>query len=356
MAEAYDRAYILSTKMDAREAHRLVDQAVRIIAGMGHDITLDPKMKSGDGGMMPNPDGTISYKIGIKEIIENPNSRLSIREALSPLVACFHEVYGHGGHWRNEANKDIILSKIILTSDVACRNSCEYYGVDENYETPNPRYFTQLHEISAQYMGLKMAQKFLAAAYDEKTADRYLSEYVNLRIALHSEFITAPDTYRMKEHLYGQKPFMLPSEPFADMNAIYGQFQKTFIQQTFPAIEYRVGKESTDYISDYINKQRWPWEKSISRKQFNNISDRLVQNYVAAAVWMKQNPDYHKWMKELPAFKDIDFMNDMPQLIQEPPEHPDEKELDLGALTEEQIDFAKAIEHISSNTGYGQSI
>lgn len=72
MAEAYDRAYILSTKMDAREARRLVDQAVRIIAGMGHDITLDPKMKSGDGGMMPNPDGTISYKIGIKEIIENP--------------------------------------------------------------------------------------------------------------------------------------------------------------------------------------------------------------------------------------------------------------------------------------------
>lgn len=215
---------------------------------------------------------------------------------------------------------------------------------------PVRQYFEQPHEIAAQYMGLKMTQKFLSAVYDEGAADKLLCEYVNLRIAAGNEFIPAPDDYKMEIPTDGRKPYMKPTEPFTSMAQVYDQFQKTFEQQVFKPTEYTVTRNSVDVVGDYINAQKWPWERISARKQVNEISDRLAQSYVLSGIWLK-NHEYGSWIKNLPVFEHMDFSENISQLIHNVPTYPDETELDLKLLTEDDIDFTLAVEQIKSDTG-----
>ncbi len=225
------------------------------------------------------------------------------------------------------------------------KNSNEYYGVDSMYKNPSPQYFEQPHEIAAQYMGLKMTQKFLSAVYDGNKADRLLCEYVNLRIASGNEFISAPDNCQMEVPADGRKPYMKPTEPFTSMSQVYEQFQKTFVKQVFGHAEYTVPKKSTDYVAGYINSQKWPWERIQSRKQINQIPDRLTQAYVLSAAWLKQH-EYGSYVREFPVFKHMDFPKNISQLIDTMPVHPKKEDLDLNKLVEDNIDFVRAVEQI----------
>lgn len=63
--------------------------------------------------------------------------------------------------------KDVPLSKVLLLNDLACKSSRDFYGVDQSYTIPMSHYFEQPHEIAAQYMALKMSQKFLTSVYDK---------------------------------------------------------------------------------------------------------------------------------------------------------------------------------------------
>ena len=105
-----------------------------------------------------------------------------------------------------------------------------------------------------------------------------------------------------------------------------------------------------DFVGDYINSQKWPWERIWSRKQVNQISDRLTQAYVLSAVWLDQY-EYGSWIKDLPVFEHMDFPENITELIQNAPDHPDEADLDLKLLTEDVIDFVHAVEQIKSDTG-----
>ena len=326
------RAWILCTKWSGEEAYKLAQRAVNLLNYFDYDIELNKINNSGFGFAKLMSDGSLHYEVGIKEIAENPNLRFSVHEALAPTVACFHEVCGHGGQWRNEAKKDAPLSRVLLLNDLACKSSFQYYGVSPYYDEPEKQYFEQPHEIAAQYMGLKMTQKFLTAVYDEQTADKLLCEYVNLRIASGNTFIPAPD------------------EPFTSMSQVYDQFQETFVKQVFTSVDYTVTKDSMDFVGDYINSQKWPWERIWSRKQVNQISDRLTQAYVLSAVWLDQY-EYGSWIKDLPVFEHMDFPENITELIQNAPDHPDEADLDLKLLTEDVIDFVHAVEQIKSDTG-----
>lgn len=152
--------------------------------------------------------------------------------------------------------KDTPFSKVLLLSDLACKNSSEYYGVISLDDDPLPQYFEHPHEMAAQYMGLKMAQKFLSVVYGEEKADRMLCEYVNLRIEGNTEYIPAPDDYEMEIPSDGRKPFMKPTEPFTSMEQVYGQFQETFLKRVFEPVEYQIDKMSTDSVERLIGRQK----------------------------------------------------------------------------------------------------
>lgn len=345
-----DRAWIWCTKWTGNEALDLVEKAANTLHILGYDIDLVKNTRSGLGKTQLNNDGSLSYEIGIDEILKKPLSRFPINEALAPTVACFHEVFGHGGQWENENRKDKPLSKILLLNDLACKCSAQFYGFDPYCTNPESHYFEQPHEIAAQYMGLKMTQKFLSACYGTEKANKLLCEYVNLRIAKKSEFIKPPDTYHMEIPADGRRPYMKPTEPFATMSQVYNEFQKTFIKQVFKPVDYTVTKESVDYVEQYIKNQKWPWTRTQLRNQVNQIDDRLTQAYVLSGIWLNQH-EYGQWIKDLPALRDIEFPNTIPRLIENTPEYPDPKDLDLNLLTEENIDFTKAVEALGTDTG-----
>lgn len=310
-----NRAWIACTKWSSNDAYLLVKRAANRLNKFGYNIELKETKRSDSGFEKLMPDGSLYYEVGVKELVDDPRKIISIHEALAPTVACFHEVCGHGWQWRNETQKEIPLSKVLLLNDLACKSSAEYYGVSPLYDEPTHQYFEQPHEIAAQYMGLKMTQRFLSAVYDEKTADKLLCEYVNLRIASDNEFISAPDDYEMETPADGRKPYMKPTEPFNSMSQVYEQFQKTFEEQVFKPVDYTVKKDSVDFVGDYINDKKWPWERIWSRKQ------------------------------------DMSFPENISDLIQNTPVHPSKNDLDLELLTEDDIDFTRAVEQIKPDTG-----
>lgn len=339
------RTWILCTKCSADDAYKLAKYASNILNNFGYDLELKENIRSGVGFTDVHHDGSIHYEVGVKELVENPRREISLREFLAPTVACFHEVCGHGGQWRNEIMKDEPLSKVLLLSDMACKGSCEYYGVIPLDTDPLPQYFEHPHEIAAQYMGLKMTQKFLSVVYSEEKADEMLCEYVNLRIGDETEFIPAPDGYKMEIPLDGRAPFMKPTEPFMHMDQVYEQFQKTFLEKVFEPVAYETEKKSIDSLGRYISEQKWPWERSKSRTDFNQIDDRLTQTYVMAAAWLEQHANY-SWVRSQLAFKHMYFPETVSALIQNTPEHPKNEELDLKQLTEDAIDFERAVKSI----------
>lgn len=341
-----DRVWVSCTKWTGDKAKKLVRQAAKILCDLGYDLSLNKNVHSGLGTEQLNGDGSISHEVGIKEISEHPRRRFSIHEALAPTVACFHEVCGHGGQWRHEAQKDEPLSKVLLLNDIACKSSSRYYGVDSGYTNAEPQYFEQPHEIAAQYMGLKMTQKFLTVLYGEEKADKWLCEYVNLRIASGNEFIKAPDGYRMEIPADGREPYMKPTEPFTSMDRIYDAFQKTFVKQVFCPVDYTVTKNFMDYAEYYIENKNWPWERKQSRNQINQISDRITQTYVLSAIWLHQH-EYGQWIRDLPVFEHMEFPDTIPRLIKNAPDDPNKADLDLHRLTEDGINFVQAVEQLS---------
>lgn len=348
------RAWNECTKWLSDDAYQLVNQAVNILNTFGYDVKLDNTEHNGFGRTNLCPDGSLYYEVGIKEIVDEPRRILSVHEALAPVVTCFHEVCGHGGQWRNEAQKEDPLSRVLLLNDLACKSSNDYFGVDSSYTVPTRQYFEQPHEIVAQYMALKMTQKFLSVVYNEEQANKLLCEYVNLRIESGNAFIPAPDDYEMEIPADGRKPYMKPTEPFTSMTDVYDRFQKTFVEQVFKPVDYKVTKNSTDSVSITIDNQKWPWERVWSRKQVNEISDRLTQAYVLSAIWLDQRVAF-QWIKELPVFEHMQFPENISELIRNGPEQPKENELDLELLTEDDIDFTRAVEQISTDVTSGMA-
>lgn len=346
-----DRAWILCTKWSGDNALKLAERAVYLLQDFGYDIELDTHRSSKHNTTQHLSDGMMVHKIGIKELFENHRGLFSVHEALMPTVACFHEACGHGGQWKNEAMKTEPLSKVLILNDLACRSSHQFYGVDRTYTVPTSQYFEQPHEIAAQYMALKMAQKFLAIVYGDDKADKLLCEYVNIRISTENEYIKVPEDYEMEIQPDGRKPFMKPTEPFTSMSQVYDQFQKTFVHQIFIPAEYNATKDSVDFVNMYIKTKNWPWKRNEIRMQINEIDDRLTQTYVLAGIWLKQH-EYGRWIKQLPVFEDMKFPRDIEDIIQSTPPQPNKEDLDLEFLTKDDIDFAKAVERINTDTSF----
>lgn len=89
----------------------------------------------------------------------------------------------------------------------------------------------------------------------------------------------------------------------------------------------------------------------MSRKHFDKIDDRLTQNYVMTAAWLEQHPNY-SWIWNFSVFKNMEFPKTVSSLIQNAPEHPEYEKLDLERLTEDDIDFERAVKSIPIDREY----
>lgn len=331
------------------EALKLVEKAAEILNTKGFKVTLRKELRRGTGSTDLKENETLVYEVGIKEIAENPNRSFPIHEAISPVVTCFHEVCGHGGQWRHEAYKDTPLSKILLMNDLACRNSWQYYGMDE-YGEPTRQYFDQPHEIAAQYMALKMTHKYLSAVYGEEKATAMVTEYVNIRMGKEQEYVIMPDEVKMTPSADHRGPFVMPTEPYKDMPEVLDNFQDTFVQKVFETPEYKVPRDMSDFVGTYINKHDWPWKRQAHREQIENIQDRLTKTYVAASAWLNQKEEYC-WMKECPCFHNVEFPRKVSEILNVNIKLPNKADLDLSQLTEDDIDFTKAVKNIALQNG-----
>lgn len=361
------REWLFCKKMTGNEGIELAENIVSILRQSGYDIMLNDRIFIGDGFEKLNDDGSLNYEVGIKELKDDPHKKFGLHEALAPVVTACHEVFGHGGQWINESQKESPLSQFLIMNDIACKSSSQFYGLviehdDEANESalirsdgvmninrikPMQRYFNQPHEIAAQYMGLKMAQKFLSTVYGDSDADRKLCEYVNLRVVTDKEYIKIPDNYQMKIPLDGRKPYMMPTEPFTSMNQVYDRFQKTFIEQVSKPSGYDISRNFLDHAEVYIESLKYPWERMTARSQFNKVSERMTQIYALSAIWLDHS-DNMQWISELPALKNVSFPKKISDLIRNAPDRPKDNDLDLSALTEDDIDFTRKIEQIDS--------
>lgn len=154
----------------------------------------------------------------------------------------------------------------------------------------------------------------------------------------------------MEEPADGRTPFMKPTEPFTSMSQVYNEFQKVFPKCTLELVDYKTGEQSIDSVELHIRKKEWPWKRQKSMEQFNQINDRVTQTYVMSAAWLECHDGY-SWVKERPVFEDIGFPKRMSALLKSGPEKPEDDELDLSQLTEDDIDFERAINEIPVSLG-----
>lgn len=341
-----NRTIFYAKKMYGDEVYKITLKLVNVLKMDGYDIELTSDLHRGQGNTEVNEDGSLNYRVGIKEIKENIRSQFPIHEAISPVVTCMHEVFGHGGQWRNEAYKDTPLSMTLLLNDLACRNSSEYYGRDESGE-PTRRYFDQPQEIAAQFVGLKMSEKYLASVYGQEEAEAMLTQYVNIRMGRDGEYILMPDDVKLTESNDYREPFQMPDEPFHSMEEVYDKFKETFIEKTLGKLDYDVPKKSTDFVSKYINKHVFSLSRNFVREQIEGTPGRLQKAYITTTAWLNQIEDY-EWIKDIPAFKTLDFPKKLQEAIHTDIKPPDKEELNLDELTTEELDFDRAVKNLDN--------
>lgn len=341
-----NRTIFYAKKMYGNEAYDIASDLIDFLNDCGYDVNLIDNLPRGFGDTTTNPDGSLSYRVGIKQIAKNRISQFPIHEAISPVVTCRHEVFGHGGQWRNEAYKDTPLFMTLLLNDLACRNSPEYYGLDESGE-PTRRYFDQPHEIAAQFVGLKMSEKYLASVYGQKEAEAMLTQYVNIRMGRNGEYVLMPDDVKLTESNDYREPFQMPDEPFHSMEEVYTKFKETFIEKALGKLDYDVPKKSTDFVSKYINKHVFPLSRNSVREQIEGMPGCLQKAYVAATAWLNQIEGY-EWIREIPAFQALDFPKKLQEVIHTNIKPPNRNELNLDDLTTEGLNFDRAVKNLDN--------
>lgn len=147
--------------MKGEDAYGLLEDSVKLLTNAGYNVQLIADNMREAGQAEHYPDNTFIHKIGTAEIVANPDKVFTMDKALAPLVACFHEICGHEWQWELESQKLSPLSTTLIMSDLACKVSYDYYGLDKNMR-PTKRYFSQLHELAAQYRVSSRLQNSLA--------------------------------------------------------------------------------------------------------------------------------------------------------------------------------------------------
>lgn len=300
------RTLIYSKKMYGHEVYGHLLDLVEYLESEGKMINLLEEKRMGTGATHMDTDGSLIYEIGVGGLVNNLNHEFPIHEAISPIVTCMHETFGHGGQKLNEAYKDTPLSMVLLLNDLACKSSYAYYGHDKNGNLI-PAYFDQPHEIAAQFVALKMSEKYLSAIYGQKEAEAMLTQYVNLRMGDDIEFIKMPENVKLTPGNDYRCPFMMPEEPFHKMSEVYPIYKKTFTEKVLRNVHYHIPDKSEDFVSQYINTHIFISKKKEELKeQIENTPSRIQKAYILATAYLNGMP-HLKWIKDLPAFNALEF-------------------------------------------------
>lgn len=175
----------MMANMTGSDALALLGKAVASLPpALARRVELDPGMSI----LISTTDdnlGPVSFAVGVKEFTESLNRKFPVEKAITPVVALYHEVLGHGGQILGEFDKSTPLSCVLALNHYGCKTSEAYYGIKNGRLTR--QYYRQPKEIAAQYVGIKAAYQFLSDEYGKSDANQMLCKYVRGRIRKHSE-------------------------------------------------------------------------------------------------------------------------------------------------------------------------
>lgn len=211
-------------------------------------------------GNIEEKDGRFCFYVGTGELVDNPDREFPIGLAMVPVVGLFHEVHGHGAQRCVEFQKTTPFSGILALNDCACRISSAYYGVD-GMNIASGAYFCQLHEIAAQYAGIRAARDWLSDRYGPEGANDMLCAYLKYRVSLRSEFIRP---------LPGYDPKSVDEE--------LERFNRTFQKQVFARRAYN---PLTDPECPIINYARAHHDRTVMAR-FLGCMDGVRQDAMMA--------------------------------------------------------------------------
>lgn len=216
-----------------------------------------------------------AHYVGIRELAEYPDGSMPNAVAMVPIVGLFHETCGHGVQYQREFQKDTPLSKVLALNCIACYNTPRYYGaIGADVRKP---YFSQPHEIAAQYAGLRSARDFLEPKFGKEHTDRMLCDYVNYRMQRDSEFVKR------------KKPYDRMDDVFRDFDERFRRcvvFQRRLVDE-FPVNSRRI----TVGEMGYVERGR------------NGI---LQDARMASLVLLEEDP-YGLIQESIPAVRDMDL-------------------------------------------------
>lgn len=334
--------------MDGKSAVKLLSSALNLFRENEYKIELSKDKIRARGEAEHFSNNTFDHKINATEIMNNIHKDFSMDEALAPFVACFHEVCGHEWQWKIESQKRAPLSAALIMSDLACKTSYAYYGLDENLE-PTRRYYNQLHELAAQYMGVKQATKYLGTIYGKEQAEDMMLAYVNMRVDKDTEYIEAPAEWKPVLPEDGRIKFGMYPKVFTSMEQVYDRFREAFIQQALDEPDYRIEKPMEQVVEKYLKEHGLPWERPRMVRNLNETDNNLSHNKAVSSVWVTENPNWG-WVKDIPSMEQAEFPADIKQPVTFT--QPSREDLDLNNLSEKELaEFTAGVESIRDGPG-----
>lgn len=289
--------------MKARKITDLLEKAKNSLSPVSKNVELNESMSIYEGSTSENY--TLSFRIGVKELVDDLDKEWSTAEAMIPIVGLFHEVCGHGGQIIREFDDDKSLSKVLALNYYACKGSVKYYGFDKN-GLPTDQYYHQSHEIAAQYMGIKTAYKFLKQYFSPDEASDMLIEYVNYRMNNNSEFIHTKKNYK-------------------HIDEVLSDFDREFQNQAKRHREYDLDNPCHDCISTCSNDHDYVC-KLISK--VSRCQDGMKQDWMMSAIYIAER-DGNYYIRGRPVFKNTDLSVEKAFELGIPPVKPKPKKQDL---------------------------
>lgn len=223
----------------------------------------------------------IYMHVGYEEIEKaSNNTELDDYTMMIPLVALFHESFGHGCQLKQQFNQTDTLSKALALNTYACKCSCAYSD-GENLQ----QYFKQPNEIAAQYAGIKYAYGYCVNVFGQEKASKLICDYVNHRIENNSEFIS-----------------YIHNKPYDNVNDILNEFNKTFKNNLYAHRTWSKQSLTTnlDPIHDYFK------HKTDNKQIFmlEHCRNGMVQDLMLSSIYLYQE-DKNDYLKtRVPALKD----------------------------------------------------
>ena len=295
--------------MTGSEAHALLVKAKDYVDEHYNygSIFLDAEDEYGDsmsvyiGHTVPPERGDIpKFHVGCSDFYDRWNDQVDDVTVAASIVTLFHEAVGHGFQLRSAyMRQDDPLCSVLAMNFCACQASGRYYGdydpSDYGIDCDKWPYFSQCHEMAAQYLGLKFARDYMhGSGMFPFDVERVLCEYEDVRLP-DSDFITVSDGFH-----FGNVDQILEQFELQFPGVVRGKHEYQFSRRELFDEKVSV-KGPIDLLENVFSKDG----SDRRSKRLSNCRDGMKQDQMAASVFVDRYPQ-----NKFPALSGIELRPD----------------------------------------------